>query len=68
MLQDLTNGNSLLVQVMAWCRQATTIAWPNGDPDLFGDMASLGRNDLIHPGFKVYAIHIYICKFLPIYN
>ena len=32
---DLTDdGKSTLVQVMAWCHQATTITWANVDPDL----------------------------------
>ena len=31
---DITDDKSKLVQVMAWCRQATTITWANVDSDL----------------------------------
>ena len=37
---DLTDDKSTLVQVMAWCRQAT-------DPDLCHHMVSLGLNEFI---------------------
>ena len=44
---DFTDDQSTLVQVMAWCRQATTITWANVDPDLCHHMVSLGHNELI---------------------
>ena len=47
MTMDLTDGKSTLVQVMAWCRQATSHylsqCW---HPDLCHHMASLGHNEL----------------------
>ena len=45
MPMDLTDGKSTLVQVMAWCRQAT-ITWANVDQDLCHHMASLGDHEL----------------------
>ena len=42
---DHTYDKSTLVQVMAWCRQATS-TWANADPDLCHHMASLGHNEL----------------------
>ena len=46
---DLTDdGKSTLVQVMAWCHQATTITWANVDPDLCRHMALLGLNMITH--------------------
>ena len=42
---DLTDDKSTLVQVMAWCRQATTITWANADPDLCHQMVSLDLNE-----------------------
>ena len=44
---DLTDEKSTLVQIMAWCRQATTITWANVDPDLCLHMASLGPSEII---------------------
>ena len=44
---DLTDDKSTLGQVMAWCRQATTITWANFDPDQCRHMASLGHNELM---------------------
>ena len=35
-----------LVQVMAWCRQASNHYWTNVDPDLSCHMASLCHNEL----------------------
>ena len=46
MPQALTDDESTLVQVMAWCRQATS-HYPNSvDEDLQRHMASLGPNEL----------------------
>ena len=52
-LLDFTDDQSTLVQVMAWCRQATSHylsqcwpSWPNVDPDLCHHMASLGHDEL----------------------
>ena len=42
----LTNGKSTLVQVMAWCHQATSHYLSQCDPDLCRHMASLGHNAL----------------------
>ena len=42
---DLTDDESTLVQVMAWCRQAIT--WANVDLDPCCYMASLGPNELL---------------------
>ena len=42
----LTDDKSTLVQVIAWCRQATSITWGNVDPDLCCHMVSLGHNEL----------------------
>ena len=47
MPQDLTDDQSTLVQVMAWCRHQA-ITWANVDPDLCRQMASLGLNELTH--------------------
>ena len=50
---DLTDDKSTLVQVMAWCCQASrqqAITWSNVDPDLCRQMASLGLNVLTHSG------------------
>ena len=46
MPMDLTDHTSTLVQVMAWCCQATSHYWANVDPDLCCHMASLGHNEL----------------------
>ena len=43
---DLTEDESLLVQVMAWCHQATGHNWANVDTVLCHHMASLGPNEL----------------------
>ena len=43
---DLTDDKSTLVQVLAWCHQATSHTWANVDPDLCHQMASLGLNEL----------------------
>ena len=45
---DLTNDKSTLVQVMAWCRQATShyLIWTDLDPDLCCHMAFRGHNEL----------------------
>ena len=45
MPQNPFDDKSALLQVMAWCHQAT---WTNVDPDLFYHMASLGHNELTH--------------------
>ena len=53
MTLDLTGDKSTLVQVMAWCCQASrqqVIIWSNVDPDLCRQMASLGLNVLTHGG------------------
>ena len=44
--QDFTYDISTLVQVMAWCRQATTITWANVVPDHCRHMPSLGLNEI----------------------
>ena len=49
MPQDLTDDKSTLVQVKAWCRQATSHYLI--DPDLCRQMASLGPNELKGPFF-----------------
>ena len=50
MSMDFTDDQSTLVQVMAWCHQATshylTVTWANVDPDLCCHMAPLGHNEL----------------------
>ena len=43
---DLTDDKSTSVQVMAWCRQATSHYLSNVDPDLCRQIASLGLNEL----------------------
>ena len=43
---DHAYDKSTLVQVISWCRQATSITWANVDPDLCHHMASLGHNEL----------------------
>ena len=43
---DFTDGQSTLVQVMAWCVRQQAIAWVNVDPDLCHHMVSLGHNEL----------------------
>ena len=43
---DFIDDQSALVQIMAWCRQATSITWANVDPDLCRHMVSLGHNEL----------------------
>ena len=45
MLLDLIVDYSTLVQVMAWCSQATVITWVNVHPDLCRHMASLGQSE-----------------------
>ena len=47
---DLTDDKSTLVQVLAWCHQATSHTWANVDPDLCHQMASLGLNELKKDG------------------
>ena len=46
MPQDLTGDKWTLVQVMAWCRQATSHTWTSVDQDLQRHMALLGPNEL----------------------
>ena len=47
-IQNINNKESTLVQIMAWCHQATeAITWANVDPDLCYHMASLGHSDFI---------------------
>ena len=46
MPEDPIAGKSTLVQVMAWCRQATAHACANADPDLCHHMVSQGHNEL----------------------
>ena len=45
MWENLTNEKSTLIQIMAWCHEAT-ITWVNTDPDLCCDMATLSHNEL----------------------
>ena len=47
MPKDLADDESILVQVMAWCRQATSHYLSQCDHDLCHHMASLGHNELI---------------------
>ena len=44
--QDLTDDKSTLVQVMAWCRQATSHYLSQCRPSSLSHMASLGLNEL----------------------
>ena len=44
--QNFTNEKSILVQVMAWCRQATSLTWASIEPDLCHHMASPDHNEL----------------------
>ena len=44
----LTDDKSTLVQVMAWCRQATSHYLSQCWPDACRHMASLGHNELTH--------------------
>ena len=53
---DLTDDNPTLVQVMAWCRQATTITWANIDQDLCRQMASLGLSELTYWHLGIVAV------------
>ena len=46
MSMDFTDDQSTLVQVMAWCRQATSHYLSQFDPDIWRHMASLGHNEL----------------------
>ena len=46
MPQDLTDDKSTLVQVMAWCRQATSHYWANVDSVPCRLMVLLGHNEL----------------------
>ena len=46
MPQDFTDDKSTLVQVMAWCRQATSRYLNQCDQDPQHHMASLGPNEL----------------------
>ena len=41
------DDKSTWVQIMAWCRQATSITWANVDPDPCCHIASLGHNELM---------------------
>ena len=43
MHRNLTEGKSTLVEVMAWERQATKIAWVIVDQELGHHLASLGH-------------------------
>ena len=47
MSMEFTDDQSSLVQVMAWCHQATSITWANVDPDLYHHMVSPDQNELI---------------------
>ena len=44
---ELTEDKSTLVQVMAWCRKATSYTCTNVDPYLHRHMVSLGHNELM---------------------
>ena len=48
-----TDDQSTLVQVMAWCRQATSHYLNHVDPDLCHHMASLGHSELTSLGAKL---------------
>ena len=43
---NVANEKSALIQVMAWCRQATSHYWANVDLDLCRHTVSLGHNEL----------------------
>ena len=49
---DFIDDQSTLVQVMAWCRQATSHCFGQFWPDLSRHMASLGHNELIKTAAK----------------
>ena len=55
MPQDLTDNKSILVQVMAWCRQAIT--WASVDSVLCPHMAALGLNVLMTEFLTVFAVY-----------
>ena len=66
---DLTDDRSTLVQVMAWCHQATSHYLTNVDPDLCRHMASLGLNELICSYNNICRQHKCICSLtLPCLN
>ena len=54
---DLTNEKSTLVQVMAWCHQATSHYQCQFDPDICRHMASLGHNELNSQMLLLYLTH-----------
>ena len=43
---DLTDGRSMLDQVMVGAVRQQAITWTNVDPDLWRHVASLGHNEL----------------------
>ena len=64
---DLTDDQSTLVQVMAWCQaiRQQAITWANVYPDLCCHMVSLGHNELrYHPQKMHIHTHMYVgvCK------
>ena len=52
--KNLTNKKLTLLQVMAWCLNATSHSWANFDPDLCYHMASLGHHDLMDFNIEVF--------------
>ena len=65
--QNTIHDKSKLVQVMAWCRQATRHYLNHVDPDPCRHMASLGRNELSGPPRKIRTVVIktpWIARFM----
>ena len=60
--RNLTDNKSSLVQVMAWCCQAT---WANFNLGLCHHSTSLGHNELTHSGL---GMQIYIINLGILYN
>ena len=52
---DLTDGKTALIQVMAWCRQATSHYLRQCWQILYRHIKSLGHNGLNHWGAVIYA-------------
>ena len=62
---DLTDDKSTLVQVMAWCRQATSHYLSLVDPDLCRHMVSLSHNELrLCSQIAIAKIFILMCRFI----
>ena len=59
MPQDLTDNKSILIQVMAWCRQAIT--WASVDSVLCPHMAALGLNVLMTEFLTLFSHLTFLC-------